>query len=177
MGNQNRFVTCSSRWRCCLQEEFGFGCSLVTRDWSLAIRQFPQNIHHDDFLGALLSLFLAPPLLPPKQNMIPALSKVFKIIWVTWGDSVDTAVNIATICRLIDKQGKLYYLTCEETPTEMVGWTNQRLVGGHQEVTDLKKELESQLRKVRKKMNLERATLGNIWYTVSGFKRYDSLWM
>ena len=32
----------------------------------------------------------------------------------TSGDSVDTAVNIATICRLIDKQCKLYYLTCED---------------------------------------------------------------
>ncbi|CAL1137706.1 unnamed protein product [Cladocopium goreaui] len=50
-------------------------------------------------------------------------------VWMLTGDSVDTAVNIATICRLIDKQCKLYYLTCEET-------------------TDLKTELESQLRTI-----------------------------
>ena len=37
-------------------------------------------------------------------------------IWMLTGDCVETAVNIASICRLIEHRSNLYYLTCEETP-------------------------------------------------------------
>ena len=35
-------------------------------------------------------------------------------IWMLTGDCVETAVNIASICRLIEQRSQLYYLTCEE---------------------------------------------------------------
>ena len=35
-------------------------------------------------------------------------------IWMLTGDCVETAVNIASICRLIEQHSQIYYLTCEE---------------------------------------------------------------
>ncbi|CAE7256225.1 ALA3 [Symbiodinium natans] len=35
-------------------------------------------------------------------------------IWMLTGDCVETAVNIASICSLIEQHSQLYYLTCEE---------------------------------------------------------------
>ncbi|CAE7681267.1 unnamed protein product [Symbiodinium sp. CCMP2592] len=35
-------------------------------------------------------------------------------VWMLTGDCVETAVNIASICRLIEQHSQLYYLTCEE---------------------------------------------------------------